>query len=293
MASFVIENELIKTKHPNKIDPKQDKDFLFIIKTLCGRRVLPLYRDEIRLGIILIKNGITDFEYSKKFPTTKIHPDKENWEPETPDKAPETNTVTENHREVDFFLQSPIKVVFCTNAVQAFEVKSGNLTIDSWVQRRELRDCESKITTFMVLGQHLDFWEKNGFTSLNVNIQDVFCQKFPLPTEFLNNEVPGDSECAWKIANILKECGINFNYPKNKRWKNIFWLEKPIQVFWSSEPIKVIMIVPKGEELTIGVWLRRRHLMSNGLDTFIALPQHMYFWGEWGLIRQKKRKGCK
>lgn len=300
MAKFICDNKLIQIWNPENILPQKDTEFINIVKHLVLKKVLPLYKDEVRMGILLIRNGIFEFEYSKKFPTVKIKKEKKDTfseqdtttddddDLETPTEPPKTGKRINNNREVDFYLNEPIKVVFCGDAVQAFEIKSGNLNIDSWNQRRELRDSEDKINTFMVLEQYLDFWENFGFTALKMSPKEAFCGKITLPINFVENSAPGSAECSLKVADILLENGINFKYSTDSGWGNIFWLEKPIQVFWSSDPIKIIMVVPRGEKFKIEDWVKRRRLISDGHETFMALPQHIYFWGKWGLTRQKR-----
>lgn len=300
MAKFICEKELLQIWNPKNILPQKDTEFINIVKHLVAKKVLPLYKDEVRMGILLIKNGILEFEYSKKFPTVKIKTEKrdnnseqeislyDEDDLETPMEPPKTGKRINNNREVDFYLIEPIKVVFCGDAVQAFEIKSGNLNIDSWTQRRELRDSEDKINTFMVLEQHLDFWETFGFTSLKMSPKEAFCGKINFPQNFVKNSAPGSAECSLKVVDILLENQINFKYSTEEGWENIFWLEKPTQIFWSSCPVNIIMVVPKGKKFTITDWIKRRRLISDGHETFMALPQHIYFWGKWGLTRQKR-----
>lgn len=283
MAKFILDKNISKL---NLISRVEVENFLMVVRVLVEKKVPPRNICEVRMGKILVENGIYDFTYSKKFTTKRINPDGKNWEAELPDEVSAPKGTTENFREVDFYLDELIKIPLCGNPTQALEVKGGNrLDMNCWRQRRELRDSDHKINTFMVLWQYLNFWEKYGFLKLKIPKRPR-SKTLILPTEFHVNSAPDADFPVDQMIAILRKSEVGFMYPKDKFWENIIFLKNPAKIFWSTDPVEAIMVV--NGDIDISDFLRRKLLSSRGINTFLSLPQHRGFWERCGFTRQIK-----
>lgn len=296
IVKFIVDKKIIKLDGLSKKEV-EDKifDIFEIAEILAPKGFKFLEEWEIRMALLLIKNGITNFEYSVKFPTRAIVK-RPGDPPELPDELEPGYEMKPGEREVDFLLRSPIKIPMATDIVKALEIKGtgakskkrGGLTGDNWRQQRELRTSKSKVKTLIILWQWIVFFEKYGLLSLDISDKEAFIQHLCLPRSFIENKNTLFDSMMQRMEYILRKNNIPFRTTTDNVWKRTIFLEEPTLFFWSDYPTSAIICVE--DKFEKKHYLMRRFLSSVGIPAFLAFPQHLSFWKNWGFVRQYKEK---